>query len=120
MRSCWRSGLLLAALALPETGGARLRPRRAGLYLNTKDNVLAARKIGADRLPALRVTNPILLWLFAHGWEDPDWGQSPIGQVAISAALQELAKSVADRNVSSQIQKLAVQHAAKVAQGMGG
>ena len=23
--------------------------------------------------PILTVTNPILLWLFRHGWEDPEW-----------------------------------------------
>lgn len=34
-------------------------------------------------LPLAAVTNPILLWLFKHGWEDPDWGCLPVNQVAI-------------------------------------
>ena len=31
----------------------------------------------------LVVTNPILLWLFKHGWEDPGWGRDDASQILI-------------------------------------
>ena len=41
----------------------------------------------------LAVTNPILLWLFKHGWEDPGWGRDDASQISILSALHALAKS---------------------------
>ena len=41
-------------------------------------------------LPIATVTNPILLWLFKHGWEDPGWGHLPINQVALGLVLHDL------------------------------
>jgi hypothetical protein len=57
-----------------------------------------------SKAPILTVTNPILLWLFQHGWEDPGWGHSHIGQVAIASAIHELANQIADVEARKQIQ----------------
>jgi len=35
--------------------------------------------------------NWIWLILYKRGWEDPEWGQRPIDQVAIASAIHELA-----------------------------
>lgn len=45
--------------------------------------------------------NPILVWLFKHGWEDPDWGQSPVGQVVTAAVIYQLANRIGDAEVRS-------------------
>jgi hypothetical protein len=59
--------------------------------------------------PTLAVTNPILLWLFAHGWEEP---VGPEGQIAVGLAIRELAKQVEDR-------EMAVKHVANYAGKLG-
>jgi hypothetical protein len=46
------------------------------------------------------VTNPILLWLFKHGWEDPGWGHMPINQVTLGLALHDLGAKIADHALS--------------------
>ena len=65
--------------------------------------------------PILTVTNPILLWLFKHGWEDPNWGQSHVGQIAIASAIHELAGQINDADMRKQIQAGAAKSMAKVA-----
>ena len=51
----------------------------------------------------LTVTNPLLIWLFKHGWEEPV-GQSHVGQVAIASAIHELANKITDSDMRKQIQ----------------
>lgn len=58
-------------------------------------------------VPALAVTNPIWLWLFKHGWEDPSWGRLPINQAALGLALHGLAERVADRRLQGELVKIA-------------
>jgi hypothetical protein len=58
-------------------------------------------------LPTLVVTNPVLLWLFNHGWEDPGWGQLPINQIALGLALQDLSIKLSDRALREQVQSIA-------------
>lgn len=58
-------------------------------------------------LPLSTVTNPILLWLFKHGWEDPSWGHLPINQVALGLVLHDISEKLADRNLQEQVQAIA-------------
>ncbi|SUS05694.1 conserved hypothetical protein [uncultured Defluviicoccus sp.] len=60
-------------------------------------------------LPVATVTNPILLWLFKHGWEDPSWGHTPINQAALGLVLHDLSTKVANRALQEQIQTIAQQ-----------
>jgi hypothetical protein len=53
------------------------------------------------------VTNPILLWLFKHGWEEPDWGNLPVNQVALGLILHDLAGKLADPILQEQVQEIA-------------
>ena len=70
----------------------------------------------AKKLPIATVTNPVLLWLFRHGWEDPDWGHSTMDQLTIALAVHDLAGKMADVDARKQIQNLAAKTVAKVAQ----
>ena len=67
-------------------------------------------------LPIATVTNPILLWLFKHGWEDPSWGHMPINQAALGLVLHDLSAKVADRALQEQIQAIAQKMVAENAQ----
>jgi hypothetical protein len=66
----------------------------------------------------LTVTNPILLWLFRHGWEDPEWGRTPAGQIAAANTIYELANLVEDVDVRKQIQVGAAKAIAVTAEKM--
>jgi len=68
------------------------------------------------QLPILTVTNPILLWLFKHGWEDPSWGHIPINQVALGLALHDLSSRLSDRALREQVQAIAQKVVAENAQ----
>lgn len=57
-------------------------------------------------VPAKVVTNPILLWLFRHGWEDPTWGSTPVGRIAIASAIHELAGALGG-SMGKEIQAIA-------------
>ena len=70
----------------------------------------------ARKLPVATVTNPVLLWLFRHGWEDPTWGRSSMDQITIGLAIHELAAKVSDRDAGKQIQSIAAKAVAKAAQ----
>jgi hypothetical protein len=70
------------------------------------------------QMPVLTVTNPILLWLFRHGWEDPDWGRTPVGQIAIATAIHEMAGQLADVELRRQIQTGAAKAMAATAERM--
>jgi hypothetical protein len=70
------------------------------------------------QMPVLTVTNPILLWLFRHGWEDPDWGRTPVGQIAIATAIHEMAGQLADGELRRQIQIGAAKAMAATAERM--
>ncbi len=63
-----------------------------------------------ERLPTLVETNPIWLWLFAHGWEDPTWGQD-YNQVFVAATIQRLSGMLKDGALARQINGLAAQAA---------
>lgn len=58
-------------------------------------------------IPVASVTNPILLWLFKHGWEDPSWGHIPTNQVALGLALHELSSRLANPELKDQLQHIA-------------
>ncbi len=66
--------------------------------------------------PVLTVTNPVLLWLFRHGWEDPDWGRRPMDQLTIALAIHDLAAKMEDEDTRKQIQRIAAKEVTKVAQ----
>lgn len=67
-------------------------------------------------IPTATVTNPILLWLYRHGWEDPDWGQSRVGQLVINVAIYDLASRLSDSEVGAELQKTAQRAVAKLSQ----
>ncbi|MEJ2611037.1 MAG: hypothetical protein P8179_13365 [Candidatus Thiodiazotropha sp.] len=67
-------------------------------------------------LPVATVTNPILLWLFEHGWEDLSWGKMPINQAALGLVLHDLSTKVADRALQEQIQGIATKLVSENAQ----
>jgi hypothetical protein len=58
-------------------------------------------------LDFLRYIDPLLLWLFKHGWEDPGWGRNQEGQETILKAVQSLAGEITDTKLRSEIRKLA-------------
>ena len=68
----------------------------------------------------LVATNPILLWLFKHGWEDPGWGQDDASQISILSALHALADQISDTELRAQVKKLSSKGLAKVANRMAG
>ena len=68
------------------------------------------------RLPKWVVKDPILLWLFNQGWEDPGWGQTPINQVAAGLILHGLAERFADKAIQKQLQTIGQQVVAANAQ----
>ena len=66
----------------------------------------------------LVVTNPILLWLFKHGWEDPGWGRDDASQISILSAVHALADQISDTELRAQVKKLSSKGIAKVANRM--
>jgi len=68
----------------------------------------------------LVVTNPILLWLFKHGWEDPGWGRDDASQISILSAVHALADQISDTELRAQVKKLSSKGIAKVANRMAG
>ena len=67
-------------------------------------------------LPVASVTNPILLWLFKQGWEDPEWGRKSINQVTLGLALHDIGAKLADRALQEQVQAIAQKVVAENAQ----
>jgi len=57
-----------------------------------------------NSVPTLAVLNPIWLWLFRHGFEDPGWGHRPAEQHALALVIHELAERVDDAEARAQIQ----------------
>lgn len=55
-------------------------------------------------MPVLTVTNPIWLFLFKHGFEDPNWGKRPIEQQIIAIAIHELSAMITHEDTRTQIQ----------------
>jgi len=68
------------------------------------------------KIPELVVTDPILLWLFNHGWEDPTWGQSEANQLTLALALHQLAGRFTDAGTRAAIQGAATKAVANLAQ----
>lgn len=66
--------------------------------------------------PKLAVTNPIWLWLFKHGWEDPDWGRTPVGQLALATAIYEMAGVLQSAEAQKAIRTAAGRAVAEAAQ----
>jgi len=67
-------------------------------------------------VPVERVTNPLILWLFKHGWEDPGWGHLSINQVTLGLVLHDLGAKLADRDLCDQVQAIAQKVVAENAQ----
>lgn len=57
---------------------------------------------------------PWLLWLYNHGWEDPTWGTTPIGQVFIATTIHEMAGQIGDEATRREIQRVAAGEIAKL------
>ena len=63
-------------------------------------------------------TNPVLLWFWRHGGEDPDWGKliaSKIGQITTALTIYELAGDIVDEEIRQQIQFYATETVNKLA-----
>ena len=56
------------------------------------------------RIPELVVRDPILLWLFNHGWEEPGWGQTDANQLTLAVAINQLAARFTDAGTRTAIQ----------------
>jgi len=58
----------------------------------------------SDHRYELEVTNPILIWLFNHGWEDPEWGRTDANQLTLAVAINQLAERFTDAGTRTAIQ----------------
>jgi hypothetical protein len=72
------------------------------------------------RIPELVITDPILLWLFNHGWEDPGWGQTEANQLTLALALHQLAERITDPATRGAIQIAAVKAVATLSRKVVG
>jgi len=68
------------------------------------------------RIPELMVTNPILLWLFNHGWEEPGWGQTDANQLTLALAINQLAGRFTDTATRAAIQSATARAVASLSQ----
>jgi hypothetical protein len=68
--------------------------------------------------PILTVTNPVLLWFFRKGGEDPEWGLTPVGQIAIASIIYEMANQLSEPELRRQIQAGAANAMARTAERM--
>lgn len=66
----------------------------------------------------LVVTNPVWLWFFAHGWEDPGWGKTPISQVVIASCIHELSNRLTDTVLREQVHAVAAKAISQAASAM--
>jgi hypothetical protein len=65
------------------------------------------------------VKDLILLWLYRHGWEDPDWGTRETREALAATSIYEMAEKIGDRELRTEIRKAAGKALAKVAKDMG-
>jgi hypothetical protein len=63
----------------------------------------------------LEVINPLLLWFYQHGGEDPGWGRREEDQVAIASAVYGLAGQIAESKTRDKIKALAAKAMAEAA-----
>lgn len=70
-------------------------------------------------LDFLRYIDPLLLWLFKHGWEDPGWGRNQEAQSAILRGVQVLADQITDKKLRAEIRQLATKALARAQQNRG-
>jgi len=70
----------------------------------------------SDNRYELVVTNPILLWLFNHGWEDPTWGQTEANQLTLAVAINQLAARITDAGTRTAIQTATTKAVANLSQ----
>ena len=70
--------------------------------------------------PQIRVTNPVLLWLIAHGWEEPVPPTGPMSQVTVGLAIHEIASKVNDEAARKAIKSAAAGVIAKNAKAVAG
>lgn len=68
------------------------------------------------RVPELVANDPILLWLFSHGWEDPSWGQSDANQLTLAVAINQLAGRFTDAGTRAAIQSATAKAVSGLAQ----
>jgi hypothetical protein len=68
--------------------------------------------------PQIRVTNPLLLALFAHGWEEIIPPTGPLNQVTLGLAIHELASNVSDESARKAIRSAAAAVVAKNAKSV--
>lgn len=68
------------------------------------------------RIPELVVRDPILLWLFNHGWEDPGWGQTEANQLTLALAINQLAARFTDAGTRTAIQGATAKAVASLSQ----
>jgi len=71
-----------------------------------------------DDTEYLVVKDPILLWLYRHGWEDPGWGRRETREALAASSIYELAEQIEDRGLRAEIRKAAGKALAKVAEKM--
>jgi hypothetical protein len=60
---------------------------------------MAISKISRKKDPLSRM---IMLWLYEHGWEDPDWG-TVNGQLALQVSLLEISAHLTDKRLQTQM-----------------
>jgi hypothetical protein len=60
----------------------------------------------------------IMLWLYRHGWESPDWGKLPIDQINIASTIHELAAELSDVESKKAVQAAAKKAMASAARGI--
>jgi len=70
----------------------------------------------SDHRYELEVTNPILIWLFNHGWEDPTWGQTDANQLTLAVAINQLAGRISDAGTRTAIQTATAKSVANLSQ----
>jgi hypothetical protein len=56
-----------------------------------------------SKIPKQVVTNPIWLWLFRHGWEDPGWGSRTIDQHTLALAILAASENISDAETRAKI-----------------
>lgn len=68
----------------------------------------------------LEVINPLLLWFYRHGGEDPGWGRREEEQVAIATAVYGLAGQIASSETREKLRALAASAILEAAKNLVG
>ncbi|MCU0492902.1 MAG: hypothetical protein MUD01_15025 [Chloroflexaceae bacterium] len=70
------------------------------------------------RLPIEVVTDPVMLWLFKHGFEDPGWGQTEVGQLTLNLVIHDLAGRITDDELRREIRGMTTRAVGRIVQHM--